>query len=228
VVALTKAGIFEPGFVPTQFYVEDGVEHRPFNGGEGWGHFYLRPNGAFLVDTSGRARVVATSAWESLDGEVAFATQSGPLLLDGGHQHPRFREGSPSYRLRSGVGVRPDGSAVLAVSTGAVNFRDFAVLFRDGRGAPDARYLDGSISRMTVPTKGRSEEGQFAAVIAIVVPQRLGAGWDPARAAARTPRALRRRAPVTSTHPALLPSCPRNPADFRLSSRKSSPARSTR
>ena len=100
---------------------------------------------------------------------VAYATQSGPLLVEGGRIHPRFREGSASCRARSGVGVTAEGQVVLAISNGAVNFYDFARFFRDTLGTPDALYLDGGYpTRLWAPRQGRDEDGAFAGILAVV------------------------------------------------------------
>lgn len=168
-VAATNAGIFEPGFVPTGLYVEAGEELHPINLGEGEGNFFLKPNGVFLVTEAG-PRIVSSEEMADLAGPIRYATQSGPLLLRAGAIHPAFREGSANCRVRSGVGVRPDGSVVLAISNGALSFHAFARFFRDELGAPDALYLDGGISKLYAPGLGRVEDGQFAAILAVVAP----------------------------------------------------------
>ena len=157
VVAVTNAGIYEPGYLPTGLFVEDGVVRNPLNVEEGRGNFYLKPNGVFLLTDRGDARIVASSEYDALGLPVRYATQSGPLLLDGGAIHPAFTPGSENCRLRSGVGVDADGQVFLAISNGAVNFYDFARFFRDRLGATDALYLDGGISALYAPTIGRFE-----------------------------------------------------------------------
>jgi uncharacterized protein YigE (DUF2233 family) len=89
-------------------------------------------------------------------------------LVRDGHLLPQFREGSDSCRLRSGIGVREDGTVVLAISNGALNFHDFAVFFRDHLNAPDALYLDGGRSKLLFPSAGRIEDGRFAGILAVV------------------------------------------------------------
>jgi uncharacterized protein YigE (DUF2233 family) len=80
-------------------------------------------------------------------------------VLDG-ELHPRFLPGSDSRHIRNGVGTSEDGSrAAFAISRRPVNFHDFARLFRDGLGLPDALYFDGSISRLHAPPLARSEFG---------------------------------------------------------------------
>lgn len=167
-VAATNGGIFEPGFVPTGLYVEDGEILQPLNTDPGEGNFFLLPNGVFYLTPEG-AGVLPAEAYARQQPPSTYATQSGPLLLDDGQIHPAFTAGSANCRVRSGVGVRPDGAVVLAISNGAVNFYDFARLFRDDLGAPNALYLDGGISKLLAPPLGRDEDGAFASILAILV-----------------------------------------------------------
>ena len=167
--AATNAGIFEPGYLPTGLYVENGRALRAVNRSDGYGNFFLKPNGIFVLTRSG-ARVVATDELTSVDEPIRHATQSGPLLLRGGAVHPAFTDGSANCRLRSGVGVRPDGGVYLAISNGAVNFHDFATFFRDNLGTPDALYLDGAISQLYAPHLGRTHaDAPFAGILAVIV-----------------------------------------------------------
>ena len=172
VVALTNAGIFEPGFLPTGLLVADGETVGALNADAGQGNFFLMPNGVFWVDAGGRMHVAETSAFARaafLEGDVREATQSGPLLLEAGAVHPAFREGSANCRHRSGIGVRRDGSAVLAITNGAVNLHGFAAFFLEN-GAPDALYLDGAISQLYAPALGREAlpDTPFAGFLAVL------------------------------------------------------------
>ena len=172
VVALTNAGIFEPDFRPTGLLVAGGETVGALNAETGEGNFFLMPNGVFWVDAGGRMHVAETDAFARaafLQGEVREATQSGPLLLDAGAVHPAFREGSANCRHRSGIGVRADGSAVLAITNGAVNLHGFASFFL-ASGAPDALYLDGAISQLYAPALGRTAlpDAPFAGFVAVL------------------------------------------------------------
>lgn len=171
-VAATNAGIYEPGYVPTGLTVEAGQERVPLNTAAGRGNFYLRPNGVFAVGADGRAAVVSTAAYAAGRvpvGRVASATQSGPLLVEGGRLHPSLGPGSTSCHTRTGVGVTGDGRVVFAISNGTVNLHGFARFFRDVLGTPDALYLDGGRpTRLWAPGQGRHEDGAFAAVLAVV------------------------------------------------------------
>ena len=173
VVALTNAGIFEPDFRPTGLLVSGGETVQTLNTDPGAGNFFLMPNGVFWTDAAGQMHVGETRAFGRQafleTGGIREATQSGPLLLDGGAVHPAFREASSNCRLRSGIGVRLDGSALLAVSNGAVNLHGFASFFLEN-GAPDALYLDGAISELYAPALGRKAlpDTPFAGFLAVV------------------------------------------------------------
>ncbi len=168
VVALTNAGIYEPGFIPTGLFVQRGIERQPLNLREGEGNFYLRPNGVFYLTATG-ARIVESSGFAMDPEELMLALQSGPLLLSRGIVHPAFRENSSNCRLRSGIGIRPDGAIVIAISRGAINFHDFTRYFLEELGCTDALYLDGTISSLYAPAAGRFENTQnrYAGILAV-------------------------------------------------------------
>lgn len=166
VIAVTNAGIFEPGLVPTGLYVEDREVLRPLNLEEGYGNFYLKPNGVFFVDGNGFGILESTN-FDAENLGVDYALQSGPLLLQEFSIHPAFTLGSKNCRLRSGIGISPDGQAIIAITNGAVNFYDFSVWFRDIVGAKDALYLDGAISMLyTGERRGRQGE-RYAGFLAV-------------------------------------------------------------
>jgi uncharacterized protein YigE (DUF2233 family) len=81
------------------------------------------------------------------------------LVIDGA-LHPRFLPDSTSRYIRNGVGTSKDGTRVVfAISGNAVTFHEFASLFRDRLGTPEALYFDGNISRLYAPSVGRSDAG---------------------------------------------------------------------
>ena len=97
-------------------------------------------------------------------------SQSGPMLVIDGELHPRFLPSSDSRYVRNGVGVSDDGrTAWFAISDQAVTFHEFGRFFRDGLGARDALYFDGSISRLYAPELGRADWGRsLGPIIGIV------------------------------------------------------------
>jgi uncharacterized protein YigE (DUF2233 family) len=98
---------------------------------------------------------------------VAYATQSGPLLLVGGQINPLFKLGSTNVVVRNGVGQRPDGRLVFAMSSEPVNLYDFAAYFKD-LGCREALYLDGFVSRLYLPAKNwRQTDGDFGVIVGV-------------------------------------------------------------
>lgn len=168
-IAATNAGIYEPGYIPTGLFIENGITQNPLNPNEGAGNFFLKPNGVFLITNQG-ARIVETSQFEDVVEPVRYATQSGPLLLREEIIHPAFNEGSKNCRLRSGVGVDKEGTIYLVISNGAVNFWDFATYFRDTLNCTDALYLDGGISHLYAPSLQRTSASRqkFAGIIGVL------------------------------------------------------------
>ena len=62
---------------------------------------------------------------------------------------------SPDGSPDPAVGIDREGRVVFAISDMPINFHDFATLFRDRLDAPNALYLDGSISAMYAPGLNR-------------------------------------------------------------------------
>ena len=151
-----NGGMYHTDRRPVGLYVEDGEEAQGLVTREGPGNFGLMPNGVFCL-ADDVARVMTTETFAAERPACRFASQSGPMLVIGGDLHPRFLEGSDSRFVRNGVGVRPDGKVVMAISDAAVNFHTFARLFRDALGTPDALYIDGKVSRLYAPALGRTD-----------------------------------------------------------------------
>lgn len=151
-----NAGMFHANLRPVGLLVIEGREWAPVNRATASGNFYMQPNGVFLVDAAG-PRVIATHDYRNL--EPTLATQSGPMLLYKGviPDLPAFRAGSRSRHVRNGVCVPAAGETAFVISEKAVNFREFALFFRDALGCRDALYLDGSISSLYAPSVGRED-----------------------------------------------------------------------
>lgn len=136
--------------------VEKGRQIHKINRRKGGGNFHLMPNGVFLVRRDGSAAVIPSSAY-NFSPDIAFATQSGPMLVVAGKIHPRFDPDGTSRNVRNGVGIARDGRARFVISEDPVSFGKFARLFRDGLGAKDALYFDGSVSSLWDPANGRRD-----------------------------------------------------------------------
>jgi len=164
-----NGGMYHEDMSPVGLLVEDGRELRPLTTGDGEGNFFLKPNGVFLIDADGKAAVLETGAYLASGLHPRFATQSGPMLVIEGALHPRFLPDGESRHIRNGVGVRPDGTVVLAISLDPVSLGRFARLFRDTLGCPNALFLDGAISALSNGSRtllgGKQPVGPIVAVM---------------------------------------------------------------
>jgi len=167
-----NAGMYHPDRSPVGLLIENGIARAALVTRKGPGNFGLLPNGVFCV--TDRFAVIESRAFKAAAPACRHATQSGPLLVAGGKLHPRLRPDSGSRHIRNGVGVSADGQrAVFAITRTAVNLAQFARLFRDGLGLPDALYFDGNVSRLYAPGIGRNDPGlPMGPVIGTVVARR--------------------------------------------------------
>ncbi|MDX8529532.1 phosphodiester glycosidase family protein [Mesorhizobium sp. VK25A] len=152
-----NAGMYHPDLAPVGLYVERGRQISSAKTGPGTGNFSMQPNGIFYL-SDGKAGVRATKDYLKQSPRADYATQSGPMLVIDGKLHPKFQADSASRKIRDGVGVRADGVAVFAISNDVVTFHEFARLFRDALGCPNALFLDGSISSLYAPAIGRNDD----------------------------------------------------------------------
>ena len=168
-----NGGMYHSDRAPVGLYVEGGRERAPIVTTEGPGNFGLLPNGVFCIGAESFA-VVESRAFAATPPTCTYATQSGPMLVIDGALHPRFLADSDSRYVRNGVGVSADGQrAVFAISDAPVNFHEFARLFRDGLGLPNALYFDGKVSRLFAPEIGRDDIGfPMGPMVGLVAPGR--------------------------------------------------------
>lgn len=161
-----NGGMYLKDQSPQGLYIENGVELKAIDKkAEGYGNFYLQPNGIFSITHDGTASVKTTSAFRT-DDSIRYATQSGPMLLIDGEKHPAFQDGSKNLHIRNGVGVLPNGNLLFAMSKERINFFDFAAFF-ESKGCKNALYLDGFVSRTYLPSKDwKQQEGHFGVIIA--------------------------------------------------------------
>jgi len=152
-----NAGMFHRDLSPVGLFVAEGKQLAPLNTTNGYGNFYLKPNGVFLLSNSG-ARIVESSEYPGVSERVILATQSGPLLVRNGKIHSAFNAKSESRLTRNGVGVPSPDVAIFAISEAPVNFHEFATLFRDVLKCPDALFLDGVICSLHSTQLQRSDK----------------------------------------------------------------------
>jgi uncharacterized protein YigE (DUF2233 family) len=150
-----NAGMFGEDGHAIGLLIEHGDQIHAINRRDGGGNFHLMPNGVFLVRTDGRSEVVTSKAFEP--SGIAFATQSGPMLVIDGKLHPAFEPDGQSKYVRNAVGIGPDGAPMFVISQEPVSFGKLARLFRDDLHAQNALYFDGSVSSLWDPADGRQD-----------------------------------------------------------------------
>ncbi|MDO5604346.1 MAG: phosphodiester glycosidase family protein [Paracoccus sp. (in: a-proteobacteria)] len=155
-----NAGMFHSDYEPVGLFRSGQTERGRLVTAGGGGNFGLLPNGVFCSGGATPFRVIESRAFGADPPDCRLATQSGPMLVIDGALHPRFLVDSNSRYIRNGVGVTADGqTAWFAISSRAVTFHEFGRLFRDGLGARNALYFDGSISRLYAPEMRRNDFG---------------------------------------------------------------------
>jgi uncharacterized protein YigE (DUF2233 family) len=169
-----NAGMYHADMTPVGLYVENGTEIAPLNENDGFGNFFLKPNGVFFVRDDGSAGVMETGAYRAMGLTPAFATQSGPMLVMDGAIHPRFLPDGTSRYIRNGVGVRADGTVVLAITRDKVSLGSFARLFRDIAKCPDALFFDGAVSSLAWGTQMEIDAGEPAGPVVAVFGENQG------------------------------------------------------
>ncbi|CAM3753493.1 phosphodiester glycosidase family protein [Paracoccus yeei] len=156
-----NAGMYHADYSPVGLYVSEGEQSHDLVTAGGAGNFGMLPNGVFCAGGARAFQVIESRAFAKARPQCRIATQSGPMLVIDGALHPCFLVDSDSRYVRNGVGVSPDGqTAWFAISDRAVTFHEFGRLFRDGLGARDALYFDGSISRLYAPALNRADFGR--------------------------------------------------------------------
>ena len=154
-----NGGMYDEDGEPIGYYVEGGERRHTLNRNEGGGNFHLMPNGVFF-GTGSEWRVLTTEQFaEQVTTRPEFATQSGPMLVIDGKLHPAFDDDGKSRKTRNAVGVDEAGRAHFVISEAPVSFGKLARYFRDRLETPNALFLDGSVSQLWDPARGRMDQG---------------------------------------------------------------------
>jgi uncharacterized protein YigE (DUF2233 family) len=161
-----NGGMFQKDHSPVGLFIQNGHVLSPLDTTSGWGNFYLKPNGVFLVRKDHTAAIMTTDHF-AYTNDIEFATQSGPMLLIDGAIHPVFEKDSEHLNIRNGVGVRSDGTVIFAISREKVTLYDFATYFKE-MGCRNALYLDGFVSRCYLPEQNCLQlDGDFGVMIGV-------------------------------------------------------------
>lgn len=165
-VFATNGGMYMTDNTPLGLFIENGKEIKKLNRHTGDGNFYMEPNGVLYLTNANKAVICATSVYKN-NGDIVFATQSGPMLIVNGNYHPAFKKGSANLNIRSGAGILPDGRILFAISREPINFYDFATYFKE-QGCMNALYLDGFVSRAYIPNQDWEQlDGDFGVIIGV-------------------------------------------------------------
>ena len=164
-VFAVNGGMYNKDRTPQGLYIENGeIINEIDRKKEGYGNFYLQPNGVFAIDRNNQAAIFPTTKLRYLS-YLKYATQSGPMLVIDGQLHPKFNDGSPNVHIRNGVGILPNGHLLFAMSKEKINFYSFAKFFQQND-CKNALYLDGFVSRTYLPSKDWiQEDGNFGVII---------------------------------------------------------------
>lgn len=161
-----NGGMYKQDYTPEGLFILNKETLSPLNTATGYGNFYLKPNGVFYITTDNIPVVCKTTDFKD-NGEIKYATQSGPMLIIDGAIHSAFKEGSSNLNIRNGVGILPDNKVLFAMSKTEINFYDFARFFQKS-GCKHALYLDGFVSRMYLPEKNWIQtDGRFGVLIGV-------------------------------------------------------------
>ncbi|MGB8818654.1 MAG: phosphodiester glycosidase family protein [Rhizobiaceae bacterium] len=163
-----NAGMYHEDLSPVGLYVEGGRQIAPLNVADATGNFYMKPNGVFGVTPDGKPFVIGTDVYALAKMPVAYATQSGPMLVIDGAVHPRFEPDGESRFTRNGAGIDDQGRAVFAISRAPVSFGAFARLFKDRLNCKNALYFDGFVSAFSDGESTIEGSGQPAGPIVSV------------------------------------------------------------
>lgn len=156
-----NAGMFHADYRAVGLLIVDGTELSPIVTGASRDNFGMLPNGVFCTGGDRPFQVIESLSFADTRPDCRLASQSGPMLVIDGDLHPRFLPDSDSRYIRNGVGVSDDGqTAWFAISNRPVTFHEFGRFFRDGLGARNALYFDGSISRLYAPSVNRADFGR--------------------------------------------------------------------
>ncbi|MGV3696637.1 phosphodiester glycosidase family protein [Flavobacterium sp.] len=163
----TNGGMYKKDRSPQGVFIENSIFRTNIDTTNGEGNFYLKPNGVFYTTLDGFAKISKTEEFTG-GKSVAFATQSGPMLVIDGAIHTAFKKGSANKNVRNGVGILPNGQVLFAMSKKEINFYDFAEFFKY-KGCKNALYLDGFVSRTYCPSQNWEQtDGDFGVIIGIV------------------------------------------------------------
>lgn len=150
---LINACISNENGLPIGFFRDSSKTILPVNLADGEGNFYLKPNGALLLNSS--EPIICVSEEILVHKDAIFGIQSGPMLVIKGAIHSKFSAGSASKYIRCGVGISKKSNGanllVFAISNAPVTLYEFADYFLSSLGCSDALVLGSQGCSMYIP-----------------------------------------------------------------------------
>jgi uncharacterized protein YigE (DUF2233 family) len=162
-----NGGMYGDDLKAIGYYVENGERLKELNRENGEGNFYMKPNGVFFGSGAGWRVLGSNTFFNTVGDRPEFGTQSGPLLLVDGKLHPEVQDDGPSKAIRNAVGVDASGKAHFVISNAPISFGQLARYFRDEVKVGNALYLDGQVSSLWDPAKGRMDKGRVGPIIVV-------------------------------------------------------------
>ena len=167
----TNGGAYGDDLKAIGYYVEGGDRLREFNREDApeatTSNFFMKPNGVFF-GSQGTWQVLSTEAFYArISDRPQFGTQSGPMLVIDGKLHPAIQDNGPSRAVRNGVGVDGEGKAHFVISDAPISFGQLARFFRDDLKTANALYLDGQVSALWDPVRGRLDKARNGPIIVV-------------------------------------------------------------
>ncbi|MCH2005084.1 phosphodiester glycosidase family protein [Acinetobacter ursingii] len=150
-----NAGMYHPDYAPVGLYIENGKQLTVLNEQQGFGNFFMQPNGVVAWNDQ-QVVIETTQDFKTSRFKANYATQSGPMLIIDGKINPKFLADSDSLKIRNGVGVK-DNTLYFVITRNRVNFYQFAQFFKEQLKIDNALYLDGSISSLYLPKVYRED-----------------------------------------------------------------------
>jgi uncharacterized protein YigE (DUF2233 family) len=181
-VFATNGGIFERVDSASGLLIAEGKQYSPLDTtrlqSDCANNFHCEPNAVFFSTARGLGKVLSTEdfvRWRHQHPHTSlkFATQSGPMLVRKGRLARRFSSNVRFKKLRTGVGIRTDGSIVFAAAD-SITPLDFATVFMDELHATDAMFLDGVISEFYVLGDAIPGEQNFASILGVTSSRSAG------------------------------------------------------
>ncbi|WP_332605540.1 phosphodiester glycosidase family protein [Acinetobacter sp. ESBL14] len=162
-----NAGMYHADSQPVGLYVENAKELAKLNETQGFGNFFMQPNGVVAWNDH-RAVIKTTADYKHDQFKAQFATQSGPMLIYKGKINSQFLADSSSLKIRNGVGIK-DNQLYFVISQQRVSFYQFAQFFKQQLKIDNALYLDGSISSLySAQTKRHDKNFNLGPIVAEV------------------------------------------------------------